>query len=300
MSEKQGRRRAIGQLLLASLWLTLLVLAMKLWIGWATQSLSLIAQSLHTLIASFSLLLSLIATTSPGGVQRELWGHSKLEAILALLLTAILGFACFNLAIISVYQLEAVVSNSAPLFEIQVNPPLLQLLGVITATSFCLACLGYYQAGKMDSIPLRLGANHLFQDVWLLLLLLAGLVAIWQKQFWVDPLLAIVLVLAAIANCWWVLNRQLPSLLKQVAIAPEALAQTVHQVEGITHCYAIRTRGMAGRQILVEMRLILHPEYISIARTIAERVERTIRERYGPARVIIHIDGDQSGVRASR
>jgi cation diffusion facilitator family transporter len=300
MGERQGRRRAISQLLLASLWLTLLVLAMKIWLGWATQSLSLIAQSLHTLIASFSILLSLIAATSPGAAQREIWGHSKLEAILTLLLTAFMGFACFNLTVISIHQLQAVTSNSEPLFALQINPSLFQLLAVIMATSFCLACLDYYQAGRMDSVALRLGANHLFQDVWLMLLMLAGLVGSWQKHLWLDPLLAIVLVLAAIANCWWVLNRQLPSLLRQVAIAPEALAQTVHQVEGITHCYGIHTRGMVGRQVFVEMRLILHPECVSVARTIAERVERTIRERYGPARIVIHIDSEQSGVRASR
>jgi len=82
-------------------------------------------------------------------------------------------------------------------------------------------------------------------------------------------------------------------LMKQMAIAPEALAQTIHQVEGITHCYGIQSRGVVGRQVFVEMRLILHPECMSVARTIAERVERVIRDRYGPAKVVIYIDSDR-------
>jgi len=78
-----------------------------------------------------------------------------------------------------------------------------------------------------------------------------------------------------------------------LAIASEALAQTIHQVEGITHCYSIQSRGVVGRQVFVEMRLILHPECVSMARTIAERVERVIRDRYGSAKVVIYIDSDR-------
>jgi len=78
-----------------------------------------------------------------------------------------------------------------------------------------------------------------------------------------------------------------------LAIAPEALAQTIHQVEGITHCYGIQSRGVVGRQVFVEMRLILHPECMSVVRTIAERMERAIRDRCGAAKVVIYIDSDR-------
>jgi cation diffusion facilitator family transporter len=292
MSEGQGDRRRVGQLLLGLLWLTLLVLAMKLWIGWALQSLSLIASSLHTLVASFSILLNVIALTSPYITQRDVLGHSKLESILSFMLSALMGFAGFSLLAISAQQLEAVLSQSPPLLSVHISLFLLRLPAALAAAIFCLACLTGLQASKMDNSALRMSANHLFQDFWLMMIVLGGLVGTWQNYVWLDPLLAIVLVVIAIAHCGWVMNRQLPSLIQQVAIAPEALAQTVHQIEGITHCYDILTRGIVGRQIYVEMRLILHPECVSIARTIAERVERTIRERYGPARVVIYIDTD--------
>jgi divalent metal cation (Fe/Co/Zn/Cd) transporter len=176
---------------------------------------------------------------------------------------------------------------------VRVNSPLLQLLGVVVATNFCLACFQRYEAGLLENSALRFSAGHLFQDTWLMLPVLAGLVGVGRGYLWLDPLLAMVLVLAAIGNCWRVFNWQLPSLMRQIAIAPEALAQTIHQVEGITHCYSIQSRGIVGRQVFVEMRLILHPECMSIARSIAERVERAIRDRYGPAKVVIYIDSDR-------
>jgi divalent metal cation (Fe/Co/Zn/Cd) transporter len=131
------------------------------------------------------------------------------------------------------------------------------------------------------------------QDAWLTLLVLGGLVGVGRGYSWIDPVLAIVMVITATISCWRILNWQLPSLMRQIAIAPEALAQTIHQVEGITHCYAINSRGTVGRHVFVEMHLILHPECMSIARTIAEKVERVIRERYGPARVVIYIDSNE-------
>ncbi|XHX77385.1 MAG: cation diffusion facilitator family transporter [Stenomitos frigidus ULC029] len=292
MAEAQGRRRASRQVLLASLWLALLILVVKVWIGWATQSLSLLAESLQTLVNGFSILLSTIAITSRYPASREVGGHGKVESVLALLLAALMGFACLSLLVVSVQQLEAI-AQEASWLPVRVNSPLLQLLGVVIATNFCLACFQRYEAGLLENSALRFSAGHLFQDTWLMLPVLAGLVGVGRGYLWLDPVLAMLLVLAAICNCWRVFNWQLPSVMRQIAIAPEALAQTIHQVEGITHCYGIQSRGVVGRHVFVEMRLILHPECLSIARSIAERVERAIRDRYGPVKVVIYIDSDR-------
>lgn len=295
MSESQGRRRASRQVLLASLWLTLLVLGIKVWIGWATRSLSLVAESVHTLIDSFSILLSIISLSFPLTSGREGWGHGKVEATMVLLLVSFLGFACLSLTAVSLQQIEALRTGSTDLLAIQVTPHLLQLLGVVMAVSFCVASFQLYEARVLESSILRFSARHLFQDSWLMILVLMGLVGVWRGYLWIDPALALLMLLTALISFWRVLNWQLPSLMQQIAIAPEALAQTIHQIEGITHCYNIRSRGIVGRQIFVEMRLILHPECMGIARSIAERVERAIRDRYGPARVVIYIDSDPMG-----
>ncbi|SRR5579883_186081 len=291
MPEAQGRRRAGRQVLLASLWLTLLVLVVKVWIGWATQSLSLLAESLQTLINGFSILLSAIAITSRFPMSRE-WGHGKLEAILALLLVAFMGFACLSLLVVSVQQLSAI-AQGVLVPPVRMNAPLFQLLGVVLAINFCLACFQRYEAGILENTALRFSASHQFQDTWLVIPVLVALAGSGRGYFWLDSLLAIAMVMIAVSNCWRVFNWQLPSLMRQIAIAPEALAQTIHQVEGITHCYDIQSRGVVGRQVFVEMHLILHPECMSVARTIAERVERVIRDRYGPAKVVIYIDSDR-------
>lgn len=293
MSEGLGRRRASHRVLLAVLWLTLLVLAMKLWIGWATQSMSLVSQALHTLISSFSIFLSLVAVSSRHGIERDLWGHSKVEAVLTFLLIAFLGFAGFNLLAIAAQQLQLLVVDPSIQFPSKITLPLIQILGLAAAISFCLSFFLRLQARLLESATLRMTVAHSLQDSWLAVLVLGGLVGIWQGLTWLDPLLTLVMVALLMLNCWQLLNRQLPSMLQQVAIAPEALAKTIHQVEGILHCYDMRSRGIVGRLVYVEMHLILHPEFASVTRTVIERVERVLRQQYGPVRIVVYIDSDR-------
>lgn len=294
MSELQGRRRAARQVLFAALWVTLLVLTMKLWIGGATRSVSLLAESLHTLITSFSLLLSLIALSSRCNSDRDLWGHGRGEALLALILVALLGFAGLSLLVTAGSQLSQVLAEGDPSLPMQTTLPLLQLLGVIVPVCLCWGFFARFQARLLDNSRLRLNASQTLQDGWLTLIVLAGWWGYDRGYTWLDPTIAGVMVLMAIASTWQVFSRQLPAMLRQMAIAPEAIAKTVHQVEGILHCYGIQSRGMVGRLVYVEMRLILHPEFASVAQFVVSRVEQMIRQHYGAVKVVVFLDQEAS------
>ncbi len=111
-----------------------------------------------------------------------------------------------------------------------------------------------------------------------------------RGYLWFDPLLAVILVLLAAGSLWKMLHEQLPMLLKPTAIAPEAIAQIACQTEGVTRCTRILSRGMVGRQVWIELHIALHPEYMTIASSIGDRVERSLRDRYGPIRAQIWLD----------
>ncbi|MBD2057652.1 cation diffusion facilitator family transporter [Oculatella sp. FACHB-28] len=295
MSEARNRRRASYQVLFATLWLTLLVLAVKLWAGWATRSLSLLAESLHTLIDSFSIVLSLSAIASSYRTSgREIWTHDRRETAGVLLLASFLGFSGFSLLVLSVQQLDVVTQGLESQFPVEISMPLIQLLVVVVAINLCMVWFQRYEARLLENQALQINANHVLKDAWLTVLVCVGLVGVWRGYVWLDPLLAIALVLMSIRSYWRMLNWQLPWLVRQVAIAPEVLSQIARQVEGVTHCEKIRSKGLVGRQVLVEMSLALHPEFMSVARSIAERVEAAIRERYGAVKVVIYIEGDRS------
>lgn len=299
MNEALHHRRASYLVLLATLWITLLMLFVKAWAGWSTRSLSLLVDALHTVVDGFSTLLSLIAVTSPYRTSgRAVLGYSRREIAATLLLVAGLGYAGVSLLGVSLRQLEAMTRPGFPFeqtpFPVAINLQLIQLIGIVIAVSICLAFFERHEARMLENPALRLNADHVLGDTWLSFVLVAGLLGIWQGFVWLDPLLSIVFLVMLGRSLWQVLSRQMPLLIRQTAIAPEVLSQMACQVEGVTRCRYLRAYGIVGRYVYVEMHLEVHPDFMSVVRSIAERVEGMIRDRYGPVHVRIGIDRDRS------
>lgn len=288
VTETRGRKWASHRILLVGLWITLMVLAVKVWVGWATRSLGLAASALHSLVTSFSLLLSLLALSAPCAPKREPWGHTRLESGLTLILVGFLGAAyCFLVGVAVQHVGFLSVADAVPL---QLNSSVFQLLAGITVISLMLGIVGKYQAIALENSMLRFSFSQALQDTGVMVVVVAGLSGVALGVGWLDLAVAVMALLVMSFNLWRIVNWQLPSMVRQVAIAPEAIAKTARRVEGVLHCYNIHTRGMVGRMIFVEMRLLLHPECESVAPAIVQRLERLLVQQYGPAKVLIQVD----------
>ena len=291
MLQGGNSRQSSYRLLLITLWLTLVVLAVEVGAGLARQSLCLMAESLHTLIDGYSTILSIAAVSSRQRVMgREVWGHGRAEAAGALLMAAFMGFAGVSLLMLALQQLEAATQGKAITFLVQLDPPIIYLVAAMVFASLGFALVCRYRARKSSSLAFKLNASHYLQDGWLSLVMLIGLVGMARGYVWLDPLLTLVLTPMAARGFWRVLNAQLPMLLRPTAIAPEAIAQIVQQVEGVTRCTRILSRGMVGRQLWIELDLVLHPDYMAVADQVGEYVEGAIRDRYGPVRTQIWVE----------
>jgi divalent metal cation (Fe/Co/Zn/Cd) transporter len=294
MTEGQNRAQVVRLILFTSFWLMLLILSVKVSAAWRVRSLSLMAESLHTLLTSVSTFLSLLTLKAYRPNGYPIYGQGKRDVIITFLLIAILGFAGLNLIGLSAQQLIGAVLGDTRSSPVRVSWPLMQVLGVLVVTSIGMAILGLYQGRLLSHPALRFNAGQLFKDVLLTLLVIGGLVGAWWGISWLDVFLAIVLVLLAAGSCWQVVSWQFPLMVEQTAIAPEVLAQIARQVEGVTHCYQIRSRGLVGRLVYVQMHLIVQPDLAKLTPLIAERIETVIRERYGPVHVTFFIDDDMA------
>lgn len=290
----QSDRSAIGQkILLGHLWLTIVGLAVRVWMGWATQSLSLLADSLHTLIDAVSATLSLMALSSPDRFNgRESWSHGPLETALILSLTAVLGFGGLSLGSIAIHQLT-LTPSLAMMPAITITSAMIQVMALVIIAQSVAAFLQYRIGRHLSSIALKIHALQFLQDVWLNIGLLISLVLISLGYRWLDSMLTIALVLTSGISLWRVIRRQLPTLIRPIAIAPEALKQLVRQVQGVTQCVKVQSRGVVGRQVWVEMTLVLHPEFMGSQNWVTQQIEALIRDRYGPVQVRIEVAGDR-------
>jgi len=140
-------------------------------------------------------------------------------------------------------------------------------------------------------------AQHTMSDVWVTITVLVGLMGVWQARLlnlpqlqWLDVFLAFPVALLVFSSGWKVLKENLPWLVDEMAIAPEAIQAIVMQVPGVINCHNITSRGLLGRQVFIEMDLIVDAQDVEAAHQITEDVETLLEERFSPVRVRIHVE----------
>lgn len=283
----RDNRAQVRRVLLITLLLNIFVMVLKAVVGWSTGSLSLLADALHSVTDSANNILGLIASrfSSPEPDRDHPYGHQKFEAVGALGIAAFLGIACFEIiqgAIERLFQGSQPVKISAPELWI-----LLVVLGVNIFVTFYERAVGQ----RVHSPILIADAQHTMSDVWVTISVLAGLLGIWIWNIqWIDLVLSFPVALLVFTSGWSVLKSNLPWLVDEMAIAPEAIHAIASQVPGVINCHSIASRGLLGRQVFIDMHLIVAVNDVETAHQITEAVEARLEEQYGPARINIHVE----------
>jgi cation diffusion facilitator family transporter len=279
-------RLEVRRVLLITLALNLLVVMLKAVVGWWTGSLSLMADALHSVTDSANNVLGLVTNhlASPQPDRDHPYGHQKYEAVGALAIAAFLGIACFEILRGAVERLllggEPVKVTQASLWI------MLVVLGINILVAFYERRVGL----RLGSKILVADAYHTMSDIWITMTVIGGLVGIQQGLQWLDMLLAFPVAILVLHSGWVVLSANLPWLVDEMAIAPEAIHSVVMEVPGVVNCHNIASRGLLGRQVFIDMHLIVEPQDVVAAHKITEQVEDHLESVYGPARITIHVE----------
>jgi cation diffusion facilitator family transporter len=286
-------RSEVRKVLLITLLLNLFVMALKAVVGFWTGSLSLQADALHSVTDSANNVLGLIASrfSSPQPDRDHPYGHQKFEAVGALGIAAFLGIACFE---ILQGAIERLFRGLTP---VNISASELWLLLIVLGVNIFVT---FYErsVGKRVGSPILIAdAQHTMSDVWVTITVLVGLIGVWQARLlnlpqlqWIDVFLAFPVALLVFSSGWKVLKENLPWLVDEMAIAPEAIQAIVMQVPGVINCHNITSRGLLGRQVFIEMDLIVDAQDVEASHKITEDVETLLEERFSPVRVRIHVE----------
>jgi cation diffusion facilitator family transporter len=274
--------------LYVTLGLNLLVFSVKLILGLATGSLSLVADALHSVTDSASNILALLAArfSSPEPDEDHPYGRSKFEAIGALGIAAFLGVASFEILSAAVGRFFA---PQPPQLRIE-GLTLTLMLGVLGINLFVAVYERFWGRALASSLLLA-DARHTLSDVWVTLTVLLGLAGIhfWGIP-WLDQVLAVPVGLLVFWSGWEVLRENVPFLTDRVAIPPKTLRELVLSLPGILDCHDITSRGIPGQMIFIEMHMVVEPLDVESAHRLTEAVEQLLQQRYGPVRVTIHLE----------
>ncbi|PZO39906.1 MAG: cation-efflux pump [Leptolyngbya sp.] len=279
-------RSAVQRVLLITLALNLAVVALKATVGWMTGSLSLLADALHSVTDSANNVLGLATNrlADPQPDRDHPYGHHKFEAVGALGIAAFLGIACFEILKSGV---ERMVSGGSP---VTMSSTALWIMLLVLGINMFVAFYERRVGLELNSKILVADAHHTMSDIWTTIVVIAGLIGVWYGLTWLDVGLAFPVALLVFKSGWTVLRENLPWLVDEMAIAPEAIHTQVMQVPGVVNCHSIASRGLLGRQVFIDMHLVVQPTDIRAAHQVTEAVEDRLEQVYGPTRVTIHIE----------
>lgn len=282
----QDSRSQVRQVLMVTLLLNLVVMTIKAAVGWKTGALSLMADALHSVTDSANNVLGLVAVhfASPQPDREHPYGHQKFDAIGALGIAAFLGIACFEILSGAV---ERIVQGSEP---INLSPTALWILLIVLGINIFVAFYERQVGQRLGSQILLADAKHTMSDVWVTITVIAGLIGVLLGYQWLDIALAFPVALLVFYSGWEVLKSNLPWLVDEMAIAPEAIYAMVMQVPGVQNCHSIASRGIVGRQTFIEMHLIVNVPDVETSHRITEEIEARLSQQYHPVRVLIHVE----------
>ena len=292
----QDNRSQVRRVLWLTLLLNLFVMALKFSLGIVTGSLSLQADALHSVTDSANNVLGLVTNrfSSPKPDREHPYGHQKFEAVGALGIAAFLGIACFEILQVAVEKLFV---STGDIDTVKVSPAELWLLMLVLGINIFVAFYERSVGRKVNSPILIADAKHTMSDIWVTIIVIAGLVGVWQANNlnipqlkWLDVVLAFPVALLVFYSGWEVISDNLPWLVDEMAIAPEAINDLVMEVPGVVNCHDIASRGILGRQVFIEMHLIVDTDDIFVAHQITEQIEDLLEKRFGSVRVLIHVE----------
>jgi len=289
----QDNRPQIRRVLLFTLSLNLLVMGLKIIVGFLTGSLSIQADALHSFTDSANNVLGLVSNqfASPQPDREHPYGHQKFEALGALGIATFLGITCFEIIQGIIERLFAGVS------DISLSSLELWLLIIVLGVNIFVAFYERHVGKKLDSPILIADSYHTMGDIWITIVVILGLVGMWQAQLWdipqlrwLDVILAFPVALLVLKSGWEVLRDNLPWLVDEIAIPPEVIQRIVMQVSGVLNCHDIASRGVVGRQVFIEMHMVVDTDDVETAHNITEEVEEKLEDYFSPVQILIHIE----------
>jgi cation diffusion facilitator family transporter len=287
-SQQSKRQSSIQNVLYITLGLNLLVLETKFSLGLATGSLSLLADALHSLSDSASNILGLIAMrlANPKPDWDHPYGHSKFESLGALGIAGFLTVAGIEIFDSAVKRLFF----SGESESVEVSDLSLVMMIAVLMINIGVAVYEAQRGKALNSRLLQADARHTLSDVWVTVVLLAGMWGIRMGFGWLDIILAFLVAGLVFWSAWEVIRENVPFLSDRVAIPAGEIMKTVTDVYGVLNCHSITSRGVLGQAIFIEMHLVVAPREISEAYKIVEAVEQKLQEKYGCIHATIQLE----------
>jgi cation diffusion facilitator family transporter len=282
----RDRTASIQRVFLGLLAANLAVVGVKLVIGIASGSLSVIGDAVHSSVDAFNNVAFAVLIRYAGAApdDKHPYGHGKFEVLGALGIVVFLLVASVELVKSAVGRLVA----GAP-------PPVITGLSIwlLAGTLAVNGGVAWYEARKgrqLSSELLLADAAHTRVDVMITVGVILGAFASRARVPHVDPIVALAIVVMIVRVAWQILKRGVPVLVDQAAHEPDLVRRSAEGVDGVRSAYDIRSRLAAG-VAFAELTIGVSSQLpVDQAHAISDAVEQRLKDELRLERVVVHIE----------
>jgi cation diffusion facilitator family transporter len=238
------RFKGIKKVLWVTLFLNLLVAAIKIVVGILVWNLTVLSDGFHSLLDGANNVIGILAmgVASRPADEDHPYGHHKFEHVAALILAGLIFLLCYEMIKKSFNMLWA----GEQTFESLVDPGAWWQFALI---GFCMLInlgVSFYEkkeGNRLDSTLLRADARHTMSDSMVTFVSLISLL-FSRLVWWLDPLFAIGVAGFLFYAATAILRENIPTMTDQIRLDPMEIQSVVESIEGVGNAHAIRSHGM--------------------------------------------------------
>jgi cation diffusion facilitator family transporter len=274
----------------------LLLVILKLMVGFTIGSISVISEALHSGVDVFAAVVATIGVkrSSEPADRDHRFGHGKFESFSGLVQAFLIFLAAFWI----VYEAVRRLAHPAPMGELGWGVAVM-LVSSLVNTAIGLVLLG--AARKTDSLALKADAWHSLTDVITSAGVLVGLAAVWtgKRLFpgvdlaWIDPVAAVA-VAVLIFKAAWDLTLESARDLLDVSLPQQEEDEIrnllAHTYPDLVDCHKFRGRK-SGSKRFVEFHIRVDPKMsVEASHSLHHSIAAEIKRRFPDAEVMVHME----------
>ncbi len=271
---KDEKKRVAFLSVLAAVFLTVFKFA----VGFATGSLGILSEALHSLLDFAAALITLFAVHMSGkpADKDHNFGHGKIENLSALIETLLLLLTCAWIIYEAVNRL--VTGENEILVNVWSYAVVITSIVVDATRSRALM----RAAKKHKSQALEADALHFSTDIWSSSVVLVGLIFSQFGIFWADCVAALFVAAIVIWISYRLFRRSIFALLDGVKDEDrEQVGQIISGTSGVLRFHSLRMRTV-GPEVFIDVNIHVDPTLSIVeAHDIATRVEHSLKKVCG-------------------
>ena len=276
----------VRRVLIGLLAANIVVVAIKLSIGIAANSLAIMGGALDSSVDALNnglgMFLVRIAAKAPD--EDHPYGHDKFETLGLIAVVAFLFVSCFELLRGAIQHLA---TGGHPIVATDLQ------LAVLTLTLGVGGAVAWYEnrrGRELSSQLLIADAAHTRVDAFVMVGIIAGVLLARHGWWWADPVVAIGVALVILRVAWGILSRAVPVLVDERALPPHAIQERAEAVNGVRSAYGIRSRGTIPVRYAEVTIAVDRGANVADAHAIADEVEERLKQDLQLREVIVHVE----------